>query len=110
MTTQPELFPNVASADKDLLRAHLFNFGWQTRRQICLATGWSERKVRDVAESFGSDIVRGQAGFKLTDQVNRDNPSDLARAMQAADSFASQGNRMLNYSAGLRRRLHAIIG
>jgi hypothetical protein len=111
MPVQPELFPPpIPDSDKTALRSHLYSFGWQTRKQICQALGWTERKVRDVAESLGADIIRGQSGFKLTAQVNSHDPTDLARALQAADAARSQARRMLRYSLNLRRRLHALVG
>jgi hypothetical protein len=117
MTTQPDLFapptatavlpPGVTEVDVANLRAHLMSHGWQTRREICEAMFWDERKLRDVAETLGPEIIRCQLGFKLTDLVTRE---DLAAVKQCVDAFRSQGQKMLNYSESLRRRLHAIIG
>ena len=110
MQVQPDLFPPTdADQDKATLRAHLSTNGWQTRRQIAAALGWPERKIRDVAESMGTDIVRGQAGFKLTDQIHRDSP-DVPLALQACDAFESQGKKNLAYALGLRHRLHIFLG
>lgn len=105
---QLDLYPPTTDTDKAALRAHLHLYGWQTRKQLCGALGWTERKVRDVAESMGADVVRGQAGFKLTDAFCRDS-HDLPAALQAADAAESQAHRMLAYSVALRRRLHALI-
>lgn len=117
MTTQPELFPDLSTlnqlppgiteADQANLRAHLASHGWQTRRELCQALAWDERKVRDVAESLGTSIVRCQLGFKLTDTCTRE---DLAAVKQAIDAFESQAQKMAEYAHGLRRRLHAIVG
>ena len=110
MTTQPDLFsPAINAADRDHLRTHLYHRGWQTRRQLCQALGWTERQVRDVAESMGADIVRGQAGFRLTEQINRDS-QDFSFALQAADAAESQAHKMTAYALALRKRLHALIG
>jgi hypothetical protein len=105
---------NHANRQRDNLRAHLSSYGknntaggWRTREQICEALGWSERHLRQVAESFGPDIIRSQAGFKLTDQATRD---DVPLALQSCDSFLSQGKRMIRYSMALRKKLHALIG
>ena len=57
--------------------------------------------------SLGPDIVRGQAGFKLTARLDRD---DLPAAHQAADAFISQGKRMIKYACALKRRLHGLLG
>ncbi len=109
MVTQPDLFqPTVTSDDKSVLRTHLYAYGWQTRKQICRALGWTERKVRNVAEAMGADIVRGQAGFKLTIHIQRDS-QDVALAIQARDAAIAQGKRMIRYGVALGRRLHAIV-
>lgn len=103
--TQPELNfrPGVTELDVRRLESFLALFGWQTRKQLADAFGWSERKIRDVAESMGSAIVRGQRGFKLTQDLTRD---DLGHAAQAADAALSQGKRMIRYGLALRRKLH----
>lgn len=107
-TTQPEFAfrPGVTSDDVETLRDFLSPRGWQTRRKITFALDWSERKIRDVAESMGSDIVRGQLGFKLASVLTRD---DLTPAAQAADAAISQGKRMIRYGLALKRKLHAQI-
>lgn len=110
---QPDLFdrPNSLEpgiqADQDHLRAHLAVTGWQTRSQLCQHFGWTERHLRDVAESMGTDIVRGQLGFKLTASVTRD---DISAGIQSAEAFLSQGKRMIRYGLGLKRRLHSVVG
>lgn len=115
MTTQQDLFaqvpnslPNgVTEADQANLRGHLMSHGWQTRKELCQALGWDDRKVRDVAETLGTEIVRCQMGFKLLDQCNRE---DLAAVKQCIDAFESQAKKMAEYASGLRRRLHALVG
>jgi hypothetical protein len=94
-------------AEIALLRSHLeAHGGWQTRRQICEALAWTERQVRINAEALGSEIVRGQAGFKLTSRITRE---DLEMAVQAADAALSQSRKMAEYGLALKRRLHALI-
>lgn len=128
MTTQPDLFsppvapppggcknPESVSSPSDLrsrqqenLRAHLGYYKtFRTRAQICESLGWTERQLRDVAESLGADIVRCQAGFKLTADIQRE---ELGIALQASDSFLSQGKRMIRYALSLRKNLHHLIG
>lgn len=104
--TQPEFTfrPGVTGDDVARLKAWLVQCGWQTRQQLSDSLGWSERKIRDVAESMGSEIVRGQRGFKLTSDLERD---DLSAAAQAADAALSQGKRMIRYGLALKRKLHA---
>ncbi len=103
--TQPEFTfrPGVTGDDVARLTIWLHGYGWQTRQQISGALCWSERKLRDVAESMGSAIVRGQRGFKLTADLERD---DLSAAAQAADAALSQGKRMIRYGLALKRQLH----
>jgi hypothetical protein len=133
MTTQPDLFsvlsvtscknsgsvsPAPASCKnsdspfwleaRDKLTRHLHHHKtFRTRAQITEALGWTERHLRDVAESLGADIVRCQAGFKLTEDITRD---ELGIALQASDSFLSQGKRMIRYALSLRKKLHHLIG
>lgn len=111
MTTQIEMAltnhrENVTEDDVETLRAWLLSHGWQTRKQLSTGLGWSERKIRDVAELMGSSIVRGQSGFKLTDQITRD---DLGSALQAAQAFISQGKRMIKYGVTLKTKIHRVI-
>ncbi len=104
--THPEFTfrPGVTGDEVARLTAHLRAEGWQTRHDLAASLGWSERKIRDVAESMGSAIVRGQRGFKLTADLGRD---DLSAAAQAADAALSQGKRMIRYGIALKRKLHA---
>lgn len=104
--THPEFTfrPGVTGDDVNQLRAALAGSGWKTRRQLTAFFGWGERKLRDVAESMGSEIVRGQRGFKLTRDLERD---DLSVAAQAADAALSQGKRMIRYGLALKRKLHS---
>lgn len=104
--TQPDLLPNVTPQDVERLRAHLHLMGWRTRRQLVEMLQWSERKIRDVAESMGADVVRGQKGFKLTADLKRE---DLSAAIQARDAALSQGRRMIRYGLALGAKLHGRI-
>lgn len=85
------------------LRAWLLVHGWQTRRQLVAGLGWNERKIRDVAEAMGADIVRGQRGFKLVETLV---PEDFPFAVQAARAHMSQARINFRYGARLMRRLH----
>ena len=115
MTSQLELLaepvtplpPGITESDQADLRACLMSHGWRTRRELCEHLGWEERKVRDVAETLGAEIVRCQLGFKLTANIDRD---DLPAVHQAISAFHSQAAKMEHYANALRRRLHALIG
>jgi hypothetical protein len=108
MTSQAELFTGgISDADAITLRGWLLAHGWATRRQIAEHLGWAERKVPAVAELLGSDIVRGQRGFKLTEKVTRE---DLPAVKQAVDAGLSQGKKQIRYALALKRKLHQLIG
>jgi hypothetical protein len=100
-------FDQTPASEQEELKVRLGLHGWQTRKQLSLALGWPERQIRDVAESMGAEIVRGQKGFKLTKNITRD---DLPAALQASDAAISQGKRMIRYGIALRKKLHQIIG
>jgi hypothetical protein len=108
---QPELDlappETVSRADLDQLRAHLAAHGWQTRKEIEKSFGWHPRYIRALAEAMGADIVRGQAGFKLTEKITRE---ELGAALQSADAFLSQSKKMAAYAHDLKKRLHSLIG
>jgi len=104
---QVEPTSHVSEADQANLRAHLMSRGWQTRRECCETLQWDERKLRAVAETLGTDVVRCQLGYKLTESLTRE---DVSAALQACDAFESQSKKNLAYSTGLRRRLHSIVG
>lgn len=97
---------DVTKDDASMLRERLSLFGWQTRNELAVALDWSERKIRDVAESMGGEIVRGQRGFKLTRDITREELGDVA---QAADAALSQGKRMIRYGLSLKRKMHQQI-
>jgi hypothetical protein len=97
----------VSDTDMATLRSHLLTHGWQTRRQLSEALGWSERKIRDVAELCGAEVVRCQQGFKLFDQLTRE---ELGAAQQAADAALSQSNKQRAYALALLHKLHARVG
>jgi hypothetical protein len=114
MNEQTELFTTSTAADavrdaeqRELRGALQSAGGWMTRAQLCRFLNWPERKLREVAESMGPDIVRCQLGFKLTELINRD---DLPDVKQAIDAFHSQARKMDVYADSLRRRLHRLIG
>lgn len=105
---QITFFPEgVSDSHVAQLLAILATHGWQTRKQLVERTGWSEREVRAVVELAGSQVVRGQSGFKLTSQITRD---DLPIAVQAAQAAISQGKKMIRYGLALRRRIREVVG
>lgn len=106
---QPDL-PFTADADdqaqlRRVLRSHPFE--WQTRKQLCTSLAWTERRLRDVLETLGTEVVRCQAGFKLTDLLDR---SEATIAIQGSDAAISQGKKQIRYGLALRRRIHHLIG
>lgn len=108
MTTQLQFFPErTTDADVLELRAWLLSHGWQTRAQLVAGLGWDERKIRDVLEDMGADVVRSQRGFKLTEQLDR---SELGAGKQAADAALSQAAKQQAYGLALLRRIHGLVG
>lgn len=115
MVTQPDLFAEpaiaphdgITDAEQSNLRAQIMVRDWQTREEIARALGWTVRKVRAVAQSLGGQIIRGQAGYKLTAACGRD---DVPMMLQAADAAGSQGRIQLGYELEIRRAIHALIG
>ena len=114
--TQTDLFTeppldlpgHVTELDVTEFRARLISVnGWQTRRELCQALGWEERKVRAVAQAMGGNVIRGQLGYKLTDACTRD---DLALMQQAADAAASQSRIQASYAVEVRRAIHSLVG
>lgn len=109
MTDQLELLPEAAAtrADATELSGWLRSHGWQSRSDLAQGLGWSARKLRVVMELMGADIVRSQHGFKLTEQLTRD---DLEAAKQAADAAISQAKKQEAYGLALLRRIHQLVG
>lgn len=108
MSSQLEMFTGgVSDADVSTLRAWLAVRGWQTRAQIAAGTGWHIRKISVVADLLGTDIIRGQLGFKLTEQLTSD---DLPVAMESAEHFISRGKDEIRHGIALKKRLHSMIG
>ena len=105
---QAELFTERAGPDDpDILRRLLSVNDWMTRRQIKFALGWSERRVRAVAEVMGKEVVRGQHGFKLANKITR---GEVADVIQAADAAISQGKKMIQAGIAWRRFAHELVG
>lgn len=101
--TQPDFFDGrITPAEIEKLRAHLDRYGWQTRKQLSAVLGWSDRKVREVAEQLGAEVVRGHTGFHLTATLTT---ADMEHAYQAAHAALSQSRKMAHYGETLRYRL-----
>lgn len=110
MITQPDLFTPVEGtpeANLARLRVALAEPGWHSRRQLCLALGFTEDLLRHTLEMLGAEVVRGQMGFKLTKQLEND---DLPTAIQAANQAISQGKKMIRYGVRLKTQLHGVVG
>lgn len=108
MPEQLEIFSDDSrQADVAEFLSMLDDGAWHTRRQLQAATGWPERRIRDLAEHAGALVVRGQNGFKLVSRLTSD---DIPRALEAAAIFEAQARRMLSYAAALRSVIHSKIG
>jgi hypothetical protein len=112
MPSQPDLFTpaalaehesNASDAERSEFRAALISAGtWRTRAQLCATLNCSDRKVRAIAESLGSEVVRCQHGFKLLEQIT---PEEEPIVREAIATFRSQAVKMEEYSKSLARRL-----
>ena len=113
--SQTDLFSSAATSgaegitesDQCDFRSRLMVKDWQSREEMAQALGWSVRKVRAVAQSLGGDVIRCQAGYKLTILCDRD---DIPRMTQAADASGSQAAHMRAYELSVRRAIHIIVG
>jgi hypothetical protein len=107
MSTQIEMFTGgVSDVDVSNLRAWLAVRDWQTRAEIATGLGWNIRKISAVADLLGTDIIRGQLGFKLTQQLTRD---DMPFALGSAEQFISRGKDEIRHGIALKKRLHQMI-
>jgi hypothetical protein len=111
---QPDLFapaetiPHGATeAEIANFSAHLISHGWQTRREIVVALGWDDRKIRQVAQAMGGRVVRCQLGYKLTASCDR---NDIPHMTQAADAAGSQSAIQRAYELAMRHAIHALVG
>lgn len=79
--------------------------GWQTAKQLSAALGFRDRKIRQLAEKSGGEVVSapGSSGYK---HITRCTGEEISHA---ADQLRSQGRRMLERSIRLRRAAHNII-
>ena len=96
----------VSDADVNTLRSWLASRGWQTRQQINQGLGWPIRKIPAVADLLGTDIIRGQRGFKLTEQLTAE---DMPFALQSAEHFISRCKNEIRHGLALKKRLHELI-
>lgn len=58
--------PKVDALEVSSLLRYLTGKGWVLRRQIEQDLGWSERKVRAVAEHADGQLLGTNAGYRLT--------------------------------------------
>ena len=70
MSLQPNLFqsrrPAVSETDVAQLVSALRGNGWRLRRDLERGLGWTERKIRAVAEASHGEILGSDLGYRLT--------------------------------------------
>lgn len=93
----------IAEADINELVLILQKYGWLTRKALTTQLGWTERRIRSVAEAAGADIVRGPRGFNVFASCSLDEIQHCAAIAE------SQGKKMIDYALALRRRAHERI-
>ena len=97
----------------ELFRRLLRQRGWLTAREVLLALDIEDgeanrRQVRAWAHACGADVVKGQRGFNLLENLRAKN--ELDDALRAAHQAEAQGREMIEYALALKRRLHALVG
>lgn len=109
--TQPDLIdrlpgprpPAVDPADIDRLKAQLAGQGWQSCATISQATGWTDRKIRALANAAAGAVISGQRGYRLTSEAT---PAEIRHAWTW---LASQGDAMRLRAHQIRTQAHQQI-
>ncbi len=111
MPTQLDLFdrrpgpkaPAVAVGDVDRLKSILAGHGWQSCKSIATATGWTDRKIRALANAAAGAIISGQRGYRLTSEAT---PLEIHHAWTW---LAHQADAMRLRSNQIRTQAHQQI-
>lgn len=76
---------------------------WATARHLSVA-GYTDRKLRAIAEASNGRIISGQKGYALLENCT---PDEIDHA---AGWLESQGKKMLQRAARIRARFHRYGG
>lgn len=106
---QPDLplaaAPDIASDELRALLALLVGRGWVLARQICdEMPGWSDRKIRALANASEGQVISGQLGYILVIEATLEEVNRFANAMR------HQASEMDRRAGQALRVAHARIG
>lgn len=105
---QPELslatVPEIASDEVATLLSGLDGRGWMSARQISAELGWSDRKIRAVANASEGQVISGQSGYRLAREASMD------EIQHAAGWLEHQAREMGRRAGQIRSAAHARIG
>lgn len=93
--------PEVDPAEVEQMVRFLAGKGWLRAAEIEVATSSGDRKIRAIAEHSQGRILSGQQGYRLFDRT-----TPLEEADRAATWLESQGRKMLQRGAAIRRVYH----
>ncbi len=101
--TQQGLFtsraPRVSDSDVATLIRHLHGHGWQTAKQLS-QYGWTDRKLRAVANASKGRVISGQHGYALIESATVD------EANHAAAWLERQAAEMQRRARDIRKAMH----
>jgi hypothetical protein len=86
------------------LVSHLRVTGWQTRRQLVDALGWTDRDIRAVAAMDERLIVRGQKGFNASENCT------VEELREAAKQRIAQGRKDIRTGISWQRLACGRVG
>lgn len=88
--------------DVAILTSHLLLVGrWQSRKQLCRALDWSERRVRAAREASRGVVIFGQHGFK---HMRHATPEEAAACK---NTLLSQAARMTAGALEVDKAFHS---
>ena len=106
--SQQELFARrdraTSVSDIQLLSHWLLGRGWQKAAVIQRALGWTDRKIRAVANESRGEVISGQRGYRLAAEATRD------ELQHAANWLRHQSKAMCLRAIAIENYLHGRNG
>jgi hypothetical protein len=65
------------------LYAALRGRGWLTAGAVKCVTGWSDRKVRQVAQDSRGTVLGGQLGYRMTEEATAEEVAHVVRWLRS---------------------------
>jgi hypothetical protein len=69
--------------DVVVLHSALRGRGWITADAVNSLTGWSERKVRQVAQDSQGTVLGGQLGYRMTSEASSEEVAHVVRFLRS---------------------------